>query len=486
MSKYDVTIIGSGLGGLECAQVLSKEGLKVCVIEKNRQFGGLFQPFSRKGHTIDSSIHYVGSMDQGEILHHYFSYLGIMKSMKIKRLEENGFDHIHLNGEHFSFAMGHDNFIESLCSQFPKDRESIVNYTEAIRRVGNLSSVDVLKKGLFTLDGMEYFTQSAKKEIEKLTQNKRLQNVLWGNALLYAGEEDITPFYLHAITNNSNIQGAYRFIGGAHQVTDLMAEKIRENGGTLINNSEVKRIVVENNMLKGIMTSDNEFVESKYVISNIHPSNTLRLLDKNSLIKPAYYSRVNSNKSSYGLFCLYLIMKPGSLKYLNENHYIKKHSVGMNNAMVSMQVPVHNDEFAEVVTVVGPMNFEELQKWTDTTVEKRGTDYLEFKESKAEEILNFVSDCFPNLKESIDLKYSATPLTFRDFTANPDGSAYGIKKNYLDPYTTLISPKTRVHGLLLTGQNLNIHGVLGVTITSMLTCAEIVGREYLAKKIGNI
>jgi len=486
LRRFDVTIIGSGLGGLECAQILSKEGFSVCVIEKNRQLGGLFQSFSRKGHTIDSSIHYVGSLDKGEILHQYFSYFGIMDSLKIKRLDEGGFDHIHINGEHYSLAMGHHNFIETLSKQFPREREAIGRYSESIKKVGELSSVEVLKKGFFSLDGMEYFTKSAKSEIERVSENPKLQSVLWGNSLLYAGEEDFTPFYLHAITNNSNIQGAYRFIGGAHQVTDLIAEEVRKSGGTIINNSEVKRIVVENNILKGVITSDNEFIESKYVISNIHPSNTLKLLDKNSLIKPAYNSRVCSNKSSYGLFCLYLVIKPGCIKYMNENHYIRKNAGRFNNALISMQVPMHNEEFAEVVTIVSPMNIGELERWKETTVERRGADYLEFKETKANEILDFASDSFPNLKESINYMYSATPLTFRDFTADPDGSAYGIRKNYRDPYSTLISPKTRINGLLLTGQNLNVHGVLGVTITSMLTCSEIVGREYLAKKIGNL
>lgn len=40
MSKYDIIIIGSGLGGLECGAILSKEGYHVCVLEKNELFGG--------------------------------------------------------------------------------------------------------------------------------------------------------------------------------------------------------------------------------------------------------------------------------------------------------------------------------------------------------------------------------------------------------------------------------------------------------------
>ncbi|MBR6491967.1 MAG: FAD-binding protein, partial [Bacteroidales bacterium] len=34
MMKYDVVIIGAGLGGLECAYILAKNGLKVCILEK--------------------------------------------------------------------------------------------------------------------------------------------------------------------------------------------------------------------------------------------------------------------------------------------------------------------------------------------------------------------------------------------------------------------------------------------------------------------
>ena len=67
MSKYDIIIIGSGLGGLECGAILSKEGFNVCVVEKNTQFGGCFQTYRRKGHLFDTGIHYVGSLDERRV-----------------------------------------------------------------------------------------------------------------------------------------------------------------------------------------------------------------------------------------------------------------------------------------------------------------------------------------------------------------------------------------------------------------------------------
>ena len=48
---------------------------------------------------------------------------------------------------------------------------------------------------------------------------------------------------------------------------------------------------------------------------------------------------------------------------------------------------------------------------------------------------------------------------------------------------TFISPKTKLENLYLTGQSINMHGILGVTIGAVVTCSEIVGKEYLIEKI---
>ena len=66
-----------------------------------------------------------------------------------------------------------------------------------------------------------------------------------------------------------------------------------------------------------------------------------------------------------------------------------------------------------------------------------------------------------------------------------DGSIYGIAKNYKDPLKTFISPRTRIPNLLFTGQNINLHGVVGVAISSLVTCSELLGMEQLVKMIND-
>ena len=69
---YDIVIIGGGLGGLQCGYILAKNGLNVCVLEKNPVLGGCLQSYRRRGAEctleFDSGMHYVGGLDQGQPL----------------------------------------------------------------------------------------------------------------------------------------------------------------------------------------------------------------------------------------------------------------------------------------------------------------------------------------------------------------------------------------------------------------------------------
>ena len=89
----------------------------------------------------------------------------------------------------------------------------------------------------------------------------------------------------------------------------------------------------------------------------------------------------------------------------------------------------------------------------------------------------------PNLKEAIEAQYISTPLTYRDYTHTPCGSAFGLRKDCANPLLTFLSPRTPEPNLLLTGQSLMVHGVEGVTMTALITCAEIIGRQRMWEKL---
>ena len=495
MAKYDVVIAGSGLGGLECAVILSKEGYNVCVLEKNLLFGGCLQTYTRKGHKLDTGIHYVGSFDEGQVMHQYFKYFGIIDKLNLQRLDSESFDRILYGEKVYDYAIGRQQFLESLSQHFPQERENLKRYLNQLQDIGRLINVDSLKQGVIAHGGMAHFATSASKRIAELTANETLQNVLAATSLLYGGVKESSTFYHHAMINNSYIESAYRFNGGTMQIADRLIDVVRQNGGSVFNRKEVTRFIVNDNEVTAVeLNGGEELIEGKYFISNIHPKRTLQLLDKNRYIKNAYISRINSLPNSFGIFTLYLVMKKGACPYINRNSYIHgeddvwyngETSKGkVSSCMINFQ-RADDAAYTDVVIILTPMYISELAKWEHTTVENRGEDYLQFKSDFSKKILDFLKKHGIDFGDSIEEIYSTTPLSYRDYMGTSDGAAYGIIKDYKYPQVGFVSTSTKLKNLFFTGQNLNVHGALGVTLTAMFTCSEFLGQEYLAKKVGN-
>ena len=125
MPKYDVVIIGSGLGGLLCGNMLSKEGKSVCILEKQHQFGGNLQAFKRDRKIFDTGVHYVGGLSKGQNLHQYFKYTGIVDNLKLQRLNPNAFDKIIFECKNYSFAQGFDKYTEPLANDIPSEKNAL-------------------------------------------------------------------------------------------------------------------------------------------------------------------------------------------------------------------------------------------------------------------------------------------------------------------------------------------------------------------------
>ena len=147
-------------------------------------------------------------------------------------------------------------------------------------------------------------------------------------------------------------------------------------------------------------------------------------------------------------------------------------------------------EFAEAMTILAYMRYEEVKPWENTvnTVShpaQRGDEYESFKRKKTAILMDLLEKKFPGLRSMVLSSYAATPLSFRDYTGSKEGSIYGILKDCRDPVKTLIAPHTRLPNFYFTGQNLNLHGILGASITALATCNALLGHENIIEKIRN-
>ena len=63
-NKYDVIVIGSGIGSLTAATLLAKSGKKVLILEQHYTAGGFTHIFKRKNYEWDVGIHYIGEVQR--------------------------------------------------------------------------------------------------------------------------------------------------------------------------------------------------------------------------------------------------------------------------------------------------------------------------------------------------------------------------------------------------------------------------------------
>lgn len=498
--KYDIVIIGSGIGGLICGNVLAKEGLSVCVLEKNKQIGGSLQTFSRDKTVFDSGVHYIGGLDKGQNLYQVFKYLGVMDKLKLQRMDEDAFDIILISDDkkEYRLAQGYENFVQQLVKDFPGEERAIRNYCDRIRDTCKKFPLYNLRTNGLYEEKAEVLREDTHAVIASLTGDKKLQAILAGNNALYVGIPDETPFYIHALIVNSYIESSWKCINGGSQIGKILAANIRAAGGEVVRHCQIKKIAVDGDTAEYAEATDGRRFYGDKFISNIHPAKTLEITET-SVIKNIYRKRISNLDHTISSFLIHIVLKKDCFPYIKHNYYYHKSGEVWNLADYTEEnwplgyalfVPPTSSEqeYGHAMTIFAYMRYDEVAQWHNTfnTVSNennRGDDYELFKQHKAEVLLNLVQERFPGLKNCIQSYTTSTPLSYRDYIGNYDGSLYGIAKDYRDPLKTFISPRTKVKNLFLTGQHINVHGVLGSTISGLLTCATLLNREDFIEKI---
>ena len=493
MEKFDVIIIGSGLGGLECGFILAKNGMKVCVLEQDAQTGGCLRTFRRGDMLFDTGFHYVGGLDEGQSLHRLFRYFGLL-DLPWHRLDETGVDEVVIGDKSWLMVNGYERFVDTLAQTFSHQHQNLKNYAAFIRNVSN-HLFDVFtpqnKNELYT---SSLFTRSAYEFLNEAISDPLLRKVLSGTSLKMELNAAKLPLYVFAQINGSFIESAWRLRGGGGQIASKLSQQIQTMGGEVRTSAKVTRMIEQNGRIAIVEVNNAEQLSSKWVISNAHPAYTLSLVDETKMIRRIYRKRIASLPNTFGVFTANIRLKPHSLPYQNRNVYVHaenadlwrfKQDDPLSSVLVSYYVPEADERYAPAIDLLTPMYWSEVEPWKDKPPGHRGEDYVAMKAVRTEACLEFVSKHIPALRDSVDKVFTSTPLSYHSYTNTIEGSAYGIQKDYNQSMYTILTPRTPIPNLLLTGQSLNLHGILGVSVTSFFTCAEILGMEKAASLIEN-
>jgi len=135
---YDAVVIGSGMGGLTTAAMLSDLGWKVCVLEQHYTAGGYTHSYERNGYEWDVGVHYIGDVGTKTRTRKMFDYLSDGKLEWAPMDKE--YDRFFIGDKTFNAKAGKQEFRDNLIRQFPGEEQAIDAYLTLLKSAGNAMS----------------------------------------------------------------------------------------------------------------------------------------------------------------------------------------------------------------------------------------------------------------------------------------------------------------------------------------------------------
>ncbi len=466
--RYDVIIIGGGFGGLICGRQMAKEGLSVLVLERQHQPGGCLQSYQRHGKAYDTGFHYVGGLGEGQPLHRLFSQLGLME-LPWHRLDPEGFDKVTIGQQTYTFPEGYDAFVDAMSGHFPQERSALQEYVAMLRRAEEATGHSEQVMELMEVNAYDYLTN--------LFHDPLLVNVLSGTALKTELRRESLPLYSFAHTTGSYLQSSWRLRGDGNLIVGKLTSDIRSYGGTILCHAEVDELIEQAGRITAVHCTNGEQYESDFVISDVHPALTFEWVKDSQCLKRIFRQRLQRLENTFGIFTVSLRLKPDTLPYFNHNKYVyRKPDVwtfyeqadSLGGLMVSCRIP-EEGSYTTQADLLTPVPLQMFRQWEHTAVGHRGEDYIQLKQHLADQCITLAERVLPGLRDMISEQYTSSPLTYQNYTLTPGGSAYGLRKDCRSAMLTMLSPQSPLPNLLLTGQNLMLHGLEGVAMTAMST-----------------
>lgn len=488
-------IIGGGLGGLFTGALLVHEGFHVTVLEKNAHAGGGLQTFTRQGIQFETGMHILAGLRHGAAIYQICNYLGIMDRLHLRPADRDCIDAITYlrSGTTYRVPEGRVRFTQYLQQQFPHEADNIARYVARLYEMAQEVPLFNMRPsgGGIIMHGQD-FLWPADALIAHYVKDARLRDLLAYMNPMYGGVKGHTPAYIHALINVAYIDGTDRFEGGSKQLADSLIDVISTHGA-VHTGEEVVAVDVADRCVSQVTTAKGTY-SADYYISDIHPCSLLKIVNDNAFPK-AYRTRLQEIPVSYSCFTLYIVFKPCAFPYINHTCYYQD-----DYGLVWQHGQYNPDDWPRgfmymtppdpgqgpwaskmIVNVIMP--YDAVRQWENTKTGHRGPLYEKWKAMHVAKVMSRLEELYPGFGLKVASTYSASPLTIRDYYNVKEGALYGYSKDCCNIALSQVPVFTKVKNLLLTGQNINLHGICGVPLTAINTVEAITGPDTLVRKI---
>ncbi len=500
--KWDAIVVGSGMGGMTAAAALSKTGHKVLLLEQYTTLGGLSHSFSREGFTWDVGIHYLGCVAPGDRERGLIDWL----THSPMQFEPMGavYDNLHIgHAPPLALSRPFEAQERDLKDRFPDEAEAIEAWIAALREGRDLMYTLAPTRAMpdFAGDMIDWWNRRAidkwckrtlQEVVDSITQNPDLAAAFmaqWGD---HGGRPHKASFAMHALVYGCYLtSGAWYPVGGGKSFADHMIPTITQAGGEARTGVKVETLLVENDKVVGVRTSDGEEIRSDVVISNIGARETINNLLPAGFGPEDWIAEIQTLPPSIAHFTLFLgfegdVAHAGATR---SNHWFYPNGEidaiwdkapdanppGFFVSFASLKDPNHDpgpkQKYAGEMVVWTDWN--SVARWADLPSGQRGADYKAFKQQVEDKMFALFKANFPELAELVVFRELSTPLATASITGHHEGRFYGLDGTPERVMSDALRTRTPIDGLYLSGQDVISQGIQGALWGGILCAASV-------------
>ena len=279
--KDEICIIGAGIGGLTTGAMLAKQGYHVKIFEKSSKLGGRTASMKFKNHILDNGFHIMPFYKKSAIFN-VLKYVGIDSRLNLAKVEDIAF---HSNSGFHKYPKGMGDLLR--LSLIPlKSRLSLLKILlpmaftsiEKTEEWDDLSLMEVTKSldpetnAFFEAVCMLAFADT----MEHISLGEFARTIIRAN-----------PF------KGGTSEFAYPDDGGYDAISKILAKYIEENNGQINLNSSIKKVVIENSRVSGIINNKNEFKPTNCVIISYPAYLAINQLFDKSVFSDEFKTKIN-------------------------------------------------------------------------------------------------------------------------------------------------------------------------------------------------